>query len=123
MNKEDIAKVAHAAQYAYEHVLGNVDIIMWDDLTRDRRLGLVAGVEYVMNVPGTTPEGQHQAWCKHKKDNGWLLGTEVNEKLKTHNLLIPFDKLPRAKQVKDALFISTVLALLPMQDEIGMVLK
>jgi len=123
MNKEDIAKVAHAAQYAYEHVLGNVNSIMWDDLSRDRRLSLVLGVEYVMNVPATTPQGQHEAWCKHKKDNGWLLGKEVNEKLKTHNLLIPFDELPRAKQAKDALFINTVLALIPMQDDIGAVLK
>jgi len=123
VNKEDIAKVAHATQYAYDYVLGKVGMTMWGDLTIERRRSLIAGVEYVMNVPNTTPKGQHDAWCKHKTDNGWLLGKDVNEVLKTHNLLIPFDKLPRAKQVKYALFIGTVVALLPMQDEIGNMLK
>ena len=119
MNKTDMAKVAHEAMRAYKIQLGEEDIGVWDKSSKYMKDSILSGVEYVMNNPNTTAEHQHEAWCKHKKDTGWLFGKEKDEKLRTHPLLIPYNKVPADNKIKAELFIGVVKALLPTQNFIG----
>ena len=115
MTKADIAEVVHGVIRLYKLKLGEEDVGSWAEATKMSKDSTLIGVEYVMNNPNTTAEHQHEAWCKHKEDTGWLPGKVDNDKLKTSTLLIPFSDIALKNQTKSTLFINVVKSLLPMQ--------
>lgn len=72
-------------------------------------MALVSGVEGILN--GNTPRQSHEAWMQFKLEHGWVLGPLKDEEKKEHPLLVPYDELPAAQQIKDALFSAVVHAL------------
>ena len=43
-----------------------------------------------------------------KLKDGWKFGEVKNAKTKEHPCMVPYEKLPKEQQTKDALFISVV---------------
>ena len=46
-------------------------------------------------------EAEHNGWLDHKLNNGWSYGETRNDSRKTHNLLIPYNKLLEQDKEKD----------------------
>ncbi|MFD0468599.1 RyR domain-containing protein [Nonomuraea thailandensis] len=53
----------------------------------------------------------HEAWCEHKRAEGWTYGPDKDPDAKTHPCLVPYDQLPVEQRVKDAVFHAIVGAL------------
>ena len=111
LSVEHIAKVCHEANKAYCESIGDMSQKSWNEAEQWQRDSAIAGVQYRLDNPGTTPEDQHNAWCKAKFDAGWTYGTEKNTEAKTHHCLVPYSELPEQQRKKDALFQAVVDAL------------
>ncbi len=108
-----IARIAHAANIAYCNV--NPDPAVptppaWEDCTDSHKEAMVNGVNFVLANPYAGDAASHENWMRFKTADGWKYGEVKDENAKTHPCLVPFDKLPKAQQVKDALFRGVVLA-------------
>jgi hypothetical protein len=44
---------------------------------------------------------EHDRWMKDKQALGWKYGTEINERKRTHNCLVPWEYLPDQQKEKD----------------------
>lgn len=53
----------------------------------------------------TTPETEHESWMRAYQAMGWRYGPERDVAAKTHPDMVPFEKLPRSEQEKDAVFL------------------
>lgn len=109
MNIEDIAMVCHEANKAYCETLGDNSQLPWNDAYGWQRDSAIKGVQFAMN--GSTPQSQHEAWCRDKEADGWKYGDVKDAEAKTHPCLVPYHKLPVEQQKKDALFRAVVEAL------------
>lgn len=49
----------------------------------------------------TLAEHVHEVWAKQRIDDGWTLGSERNDELKTHPCLVPYDELPESEKEYD----------------------
>lgn len=111
LSVEHIAKICHQANKAYCESIGDMSQKSWEEAEQWQRDSAVAGVQYRMDNPGATPEGQHESWKKAKEDAGWAWGEVKNAELKTHPQMVPYDQLPEEQKKKDALFQAVVDAL------------
>jgi hypothetical protein len=116
-----VARVCHEANRALQIEQADPTIPIspcWDELDEETRQSAIQGVTAQLRAIQETgrplsPEASHEEWVRFKVSHGWTLGPVKDETLKQHPLLIPYDRLPPAQQVKDRLFASTVLALAP----------
>lgn len=63
---------------------------------------------------------EHSLWCKEKTENGWRYSDVRDTQLKTHPVLIPWDKLPdheKAKNRKTVIELPNLLATVGFQIE------
>lgn len=63
---------------------------------------------------------EHSLWCKEKTENGWRYSDVRNTQLKTHPVLLPWDKLPdheKAKNRKTVIELPNLLAKVGFQIE------
>lgn len=104
-----IAMLAHAANVAYCHAIGDTVPPLWDDTDEAHRASVLAGVVMYEENPEATPETAHESWMERKVAEGWTHGAKKNAKQKKHPCLVPYDKLPPEQRVKDYLFRSIVL--------------
>jgi hypothetical protein len=99
-----IAKVCHEANRAYCQTNGDLTHGSWEEISQERRDGMIKGVIYRLNNPGASQEATHVAWCESKKAEGWKFGAKKNEEEKIHPCLVPYEQLPITQQLKDTLF-------------------
>lgn len=99
-----IAKVCHEANRAYCQTNGDFTHDAWENLTQERRDGLMKGVIYRLNNPGASQADAHAAWCASMIADGWKFGPKKDNETKVHPCLVPFDQLPTYHQLKDTLF-------------------
>lgn len=112
MDNIDIASVCHEANRALQVIQADPTIPVsahWDDLDEQTRESAASGVAGIK--AGNTPEESHEGWCKFKVEHGWVHGPVKDEVKQTHPLLVPYDQLPAAQQMKDHLFSAIVHAL------------
>lgn len=109
---EHIARVCHQAMKAYCESLGDLSQVEWEAAPDWQRASAVKGVEYLLSCPDALPSAQHDAWLADKRAAGWVYGPVKDEQAKTHPCCVPYEKLPRAQQKKDALFQAVVRSLL-----------
>ncbi len=104
----EIAKICHQVnrEYCINEQLEAPP--KWDDLPEYVQESIVAGVAEVIADPKITPTQIHEMWCDYKEKEGWKYALNKDLKLKTHPNLVPFNKLTKAEQGKDVLFIKTV---------------
>lgn len=58
------------------------------------------------DAPPTTPEAEHEIWMRAYQQMGWRYGAVRDTAAKTHPDMVPFDQLPEAERVKDAIFLA-----------------
>ena len=57
-------------------------------------------------------EYEHQRWMRQKVDAGWVYGSERNDDLRVHPLIIPYSKLTDAQKELDREPVRHILTLL-----------
>ncbi len=108
-----IARIAHEANREFCRMMNDPKIpakCAWTDATDHQKRSVVQGVQFVLANPYAGDAASHENWMRFKTADGWKYGEVKDENAKTHPCLVPFDKLPKAQQVKDALFRGVVLA-------------
>jgi len=80
----------------------------WDGLTNAMQEGMIKGAQ--MALAGSSPEQSHENWCKTRLAEGWEYATVTDRENKKHACLVPYNELPEAQRVKDALFQNIVCA-------------
>lgn len=107
---EEIARVAHEANRAWQIVTGDPQPSPpWDEAPEWQRASAVDGVRHAQN--GATAEQLHEAWCDYKRADGWTHGPTKDPEARTHPCLVPYEELDEAQHRKDALFQAVVMAL------------
>lgn len=112
MQVNQIAHVCHEANRAVQIEQADPTIPispLWEELDGETRESATQGVQGVLD--GNTPAESHVGWVQFKVDHGWVFGPVKDETLKQHPLLVPYEGLPEAQKVKDALFVNIVGAL------------
>lgn len=105
---ERAAKQAHEAIRAYCISIGDNSQLEWDKAPAWLQGSAIAGVRFILEHPNVKPGQQHEAWMKHKQQEGWVYGSVKDETRKTHPCLVPYEQLPEAQRRKDAIFIDAV---------------
>ena len=108
---ERIAKVCHEANRAYCIALQDYSQKPWDEASVEQRNSCMDGVRMHIENPGATASASHTNWMRRKLDEGWTLGPDKSEELKTHPCLVPFAELPVEQQAKDFIFKAIVHAM------------
>lgn len=107
---DQIAQVCHEANRALQLIAGDPQPSPpWDEAADWQRQSSIDGVAAART--GTSPEEQHDAWCEHKRADGWTHGPVKDPEAKTHPCLVPYDQLPADQQAKDHVFVAIVQAL------------
>jgi hypothetical protein len=105
---ELIARTCHETNRAICEAFGDFSQVCWDHAKDWQRQSAIAGVLYALEHPDATPEDQHEAWAKQKREAGWVYGTVKDEGQKTHPCLVPYAQLPPNQRVKDGVFKAIV---------------
>jgi len=108
---ESIAEVCHETNRAYCSVTGDDSQPPWYGAPEWQRDSAIKGVKFHLANPNAKPEDSHNNWLEQKVAEGWTYGPVKNPEKKEHPCLVPYNGLPMAQQVKDALFIGVVRAL------------
>jgi hypothetical protein len=115
MNREQMARVAHEVNRAYCRALGDYSHVSWEESPEWQRSSIRMEVD--LHLSGDFgPEAAHNAWMKHKLDEGWRYGPIEKPEAKEHPYLVPFVQLPAEQQAKDYIFrtvVRTIRALSP----------
>lgn len=82
----------------------------WDELTKEQRDDLVAGVMFVQRNPGCTPQDIHERWLRAKRAQGWVLGEELDVEAKTHPRMVEWDQADIYDRIKSGLLLGVVAA-------------
>lgn len=109
MTNEEIARVARAAQRAYQKTIGDPVSPAWDDAPEWDRESALEGVRIAQS--GAGPAERHEAWRGRREAAGWTHGSVKDEGRKTHPNLVPYGELSLAQRRKDDLFGAVVSAL------------
>lgn len=110
MTKEQIAEICHEVNRAYCQSIGDHTQLPWNEAPAWAKESAVAGVELHCSAD-LGAEASHEAWSKHKQDEGWTWGPVKDAELKEHPCLVPFGLLPVAQQSKDYIFRAIVHSL------------
>lgn len=107
---EEIARVAHEANRAWQVVTGDpAPSPSWDDAPEWQRSSAIDGVRHARD--GATAEQLHQTWSDFKTGDGWVYGPVKDEPSRTHPCLVPYADLAPEQHRKDDLFQAIVTAL------------
>jgi len=112
---EQIARVCHDANRAYQIAIGQEPSLPWDLAPDWQRTSAIAGVETMLAGETASAEEQHERWLAHKAADGWVYGPTKDAVAKTHPCMLPYADLPEAERVKDHLFRAVVISLVTPQ--------
>lgn len=107
---EAIARATHEANRAYCIAVGDTSQPPWDEAPDWQRSSARNGVVGAL-VAGNTPEQSHEGWMAEKTAAGWTYGPVKDPEAKQHPCMVPYDQLPPAQRVKDALFVAVACAM------------
>lgn len=106
-----IARVCHEANRAYCTALGDMSQQSWDFAPQWQRDSAIKGVHFCLDNPSAPPSANHESWLEEKRATGWKYGPTKDETIKEHPCFVPYEALPVAQRLKDALFKNICLAL------------
>lgn len=112
VNVEMIARLAHETNRSYCQLIGDDSQLPWNAAPDWQKESARDGVRFVMANPDAAPSASHENWLKQKAADGWKWGPHKDANLREHPCFVPYDKLPREQQIKDALFMGVVRAML-----------
>ena len=108
---EDVARVAHEVNRAYQQAMGDEVAPFWEHASPELRESVEAGVRALLADPSLTPERLHQRWLDRKLMYGWQYGPVKDEARKLHPCVLTYWALTEEQQTKYHLFRGVVLAL------------
>jgi len=103
-----IAKVCHQANKAFCEAKDTNPQKDWHEAEEWQKESAIKGVAFRINNPDAGHDAQHNSWMQEKVDAGWVFGDVKDAEAKTHPCIVPFEKLPKFQQQKDALFCAIV---------------
>jgi hypothetical protein len=109
---EKIAKATHEVNRAFCEGMGDASQVPWIDAPLWQKKSARLGVSAICQNLDMTPEQSHKGWLELKKADGWKFGPTKDAVAKTHPCMVPYEELPNVQRAKDALFTTTVKALL-----------
>lgn len=110
MTNEQIARITHEVNRAYCQSIGDDSQVAWDEAPDWQRSSAMNGVDGIRAGVITKPEESHESWLAEKAATGWKYGPVKNSETKEHPCFVPYNELPPAQRVKDALFFAVVRA-------------
>lgn len=111
MTLNEVARVAHEVNRAYCASIGDMSQLPWEETPEWQKESIRQGIVAVMEGTVQTPGDSHANWLKHKESEGWIWGPVKDLENLWHPCMVPFEELPIEQQIKDHLFLGTVLAL------------
>ena len=108
-----LAARAHEANRILSAAIGETVQPVWKDAPEEQRDGIVKGVRFLYDNPGTSPASLHTNWLKDKLANGWRWGHTKSADKKEHPNMVPYEELSREQQMKDYLFYLCVTGKCP----------
>ena len=105
---EQIAKTCHEVNKAYCESIGDMSQPKWSKAPKWQKDSAMDGVKFHLKNPKSKPCDSHNNWLAQKKKEGWVYGKVKDVVRKTHHCMVPYEKLPKSQQTKDALFIAVV---------------
>ncbi len=109
LTDEQIARVCHEANRAYQMALGEAANPPWYGASEQLKASAVDGVRYARGE--ITPRMSHANWVAYKQASGWTYDEIKDFERKTHPCLVPYEELPEEQRLKDELFMAIVKAL------------
>lgn len=103
-----IAEIAHEVNRSYCECMGFNVLPEFNKLPTNIRLSIIDGVIFSIQNPSSIPSDFHNNWMKFKVKEGWIYGEIRDDSKKIHNLLVPYDQLPKEHQAKDYIFSTIV---------------
>ena len=110
MNIETVARIAHEVNRVYCMSIGDHTQPVWDDAPAWQKASAIAGVEYHIANPDSTPEDSHISCMAQKTADGWKYGPVKDPEKKEHPCMKAYSLLPFDQQMKDYLFHAVVKA-------------
>ncbi len=107
----NVASVTHDANRRWCLCNGDDSQPLWEDAPRWQQLSAINGVLFHCAKPDAGEEAAHENWMARKLLDGWIYGPIKDENLKTHNCIVPYDRLPAHQRMKDRLFRTIVLGM------------
>jgi len=107
---EEAARIAHEVNRAYCASIGDISQVPWSDAEDWQRKSAISGATAIARGEIKTPGDSHRSWLAEKEADGWVWGPVKDPSRKEHPCMVPFEELPADQQIKDHLFIGTVLA-------------
>lgn len=111
MKIEDIACVCHEVNRAYCDKNGEAGQVPWEEAPEWQRESAIAGVQFHLDRPDSTPADSHIEWMRHKREDGWKYGPHKDPSKKEHPCMVDHESLPDAQQMKDHLFLAVIRSL------------
>ena len=103
----NIARICHEASRAYYRSIGDDSQLPWSNAPAWQRGSAIDCVQFYL-AGEITSEQCHEEWLRLKEQDGWMLGSTVDFKRKTHPCLVPYSQLTEEQKMKDKLFTAIV---------------
>lgn len=110
MSNEEVAKVCHEVNRAYCVSQGDGSQAPWHEAPAWQRESAIKGVAFARAHPDALPSDSHESWLAEKRATGWKYGPVKDPERKEHPCFVPYEELPPAQRMKDALFLAVVRA-------------
>lgn len=109
-----VARFAHEANRAYCAAIGDTSQLPWDQAPEWQKQSAIAGVEFHLANPESTPADSHNSWLAVKREDGWVYGPVKDAEKKEHPCMVAYDELPAEQKAKDYIFLCVVRQLEPL---------
>lgn len=107
-----IAMIAHEANRAYCHSIGDDSQPAWVDAPEWQWSSALAGVRFHIDALASghepAPSASHDSWLAQKRDEGWKYGPVKNPAMKEHPCFVEYHELPLEQRLKDYIFSGIV---------------
>jgi hypothetical protein len=104
MKIADVARIAYEAVRAYAAGIGDNHHRKWRRLDEAHQQSLIDGVLFHYLNPRLGPEAAHLHRCKKLMEKGWSWGPVKAEEDRQSPILVPWEELPEARQMKYFIF-------------------
>lgn len=114
---EVIAAACHSAWYAYAVLALGEAGDPWERAPEWQKSSILHAVAFWDALDTDTLPfdkicaASHVAWMNERLRTGWVYGLVKDPEKKTHHCLVPYEELPEAQRLKDAVVVRAYLAL------------